>query len=308
MQLCQTRYRVLETYRCLHARNPQDRAKRGGYLRGDCASLPQAARIPSLHQESPMRQLHDLTGKTALVTGASGGLGKQFALALAQQGARVAVAARRLDALAEVVKEIEASGGKAVAVRLDVTDEQSIKDCIAACTTSLGGVDVLVNNSGVSIAKPVLEQTAADWDAVVNTNLRGVFLVATEVARAMRDSNRGGSIINIASILGFRQIGHVLPYAASKAGVVQLTKSLALEVARYNIRVNAIAPGYFATDINRDFFDTDAGAAMLRRIPQRRLGQADELIGALLLLASDASSYMTGSTITVDGGHLVSSL
>ena len=255
-----------------------------------------------------MKQLHDLTGKTVLVTGASSGLGRNFALSLAQQGARVAVAARRVDALSAVVEEIQSLGGQAFAARLDVTDESSVKDCIAAVQSSLGSIDVLVNNSGVSIAKPALEQTAADWDAVVNTNLRGVFLMATEVARAMRDSNRGGSIINIASILGFRQIGHVLPYAVSKAGVVQLTKSLALEVARYNIRVNAIAPGYFATDINRDFFDTDAGAAMLRRIPQRRVGQADELMGALLLLASDASSYMTGTTITVDGGHLVSSL
>jgi NAD(P)-dependent dehydrogenase (short-subunit alcohol dehydrogenase family) len=255
-----------------------------------------------------MKQLHDLTGNNVLVTGASSGLGRNFALSLAQQGARVALAARRIDALAAVVEEIQSMGGQAIAVRLDVTDESSVKDCIAACLKSLGTIDVLVNNSGVSIAKPVLEQTAADWDAVVNTNLRGVFLMATEAARAMRDSKRGGSIINIASILGFRQIGHVLPYAVSKAGVVQLTQSLALEVARYNIRVNAIAPGYFATDINREFFDTDAGAAMLRRIPQRRLGQADELIGALLLLASDASSYMTGSTITVDGGHLVSSL
>src|SRR5690349_20565975 len=190
-----------------------------------------------------MRQLHDLSGKTALVTGASGGLGKEFALALAQQGAHVAVAARRLDALAQVVKEIESAGGKAMAVRLDVNDEQSIKECIAACQSTLGGVDVLVNNSGISIVKPALEQTAADWDAVINTNLRGVFLMATEAARAMRESKRGGNIINIASILGFRQIGQVLPYAVSKAGVVQLTKSLALEVARYNIRVNAIAPG-----------------------------------------------------------------
>jgi NAD(P)-dependent dehydrogenase (short-subunit alcohol dehydrogenase family) len=255
-----------------------------------------------------MKQLHDLTGKNVLVTGASSGLGRKFALSLAQQGARVAVAARRIDALSAVVEEIQSMGGQAIAVRLDVTDESSVKECIVGCLKSLGSIDVLVNNSGVSIAKPVLEQTAADWDAVVNTNLRGVFLMATEAARAMRDTKRGGSIINIASILGFRQIGHVLPYAVSKAGVVQLTQSLALEVARYNIRVNAIAPGYFATDINREFFDTDAGAAMLRRIPQRRLGQADELIGALLLLASDASSYMTGSTITVDGGHLVSSL
>jgi NAD(P)-dependent dehydrogenase (short-subunit alcohol dehydrogenase family) len=255
-----------------------------------------------------LQQLHNLTGKTALITGASSGLGRHFALAMAEQGARVAVAARRVDALAEVVAEIKAAGGQAFATHLDVTDEKSVAAAIGACEHALGPLDVLVNNSGVSIAKPALEQTAADWDAVVNTNLRGVFLMATEAARAMQRSKRGGSIINIASILGFRQIGHVLPYAVSKAGVVQLTKSLALEVARYNIRVNAIAPGYFATDINREFFTTEIGAAMVKRIPQRRLGKAEELVGALLLLASDASAFMTGSTITVDGGHLVSAL
>ena len=249
-----------------------------------------------------------LQNRIVLVTGASSGLGRHFALTLAAEGARVAVAARRLGALQKLVEEIKSTGGDAFATRLDVTDEASIKQAVADCEDNFGPIDVLVNNSGVSNSKPALEQTAADWDAVVDTNLRGVFLMAAEVARAMRAGNRGGSIINIASILSFRQVGHVLPYAVSKAGVVQLTKSLALELARYDIRVNAIAPGYIETDINREFFSSDAGKAMIKRIPQRRLGQAQDLDGALLLLASDASAFMTGSVVTVDGGHLLSAL
>jgi NAD(P)-dependent dehydrogenase (short-subunit alcohol dehydrogenase family) len=249
-----------------------------------------------------------LQGKVALVTGASSGLGRRFAKVLAQHGAAVAVAARRVDALDVLVQEIAAGGGKAFATRLDVSEEQSINDCVASVERALGGIDILVNNSGVSIVKPALEQTAADWDAVLNVNLRGVFLMANAVARGMRDRASGGSIINIASILGERQTGAVLPYAVSKAGVIQHTKSLALEVARYNIRVNAIAPGYIETEINRDFFQTNAGAALIKRIPQRRIGKESDLDGALLLLASDASSFMTGSVIPVDGGHLVSPL
>jgi NAD(P)-dependent dehydrogenase (short-subunit alcohol dehydrogenase family) len=255
-----------------------------------------------------MQQLHDLTGKVALVTGASSGLGRRFAMVLAEQGAAVGVAARRTDALDALVKEITAAGGKAFATKLDVSDEQSVIAAVAAVEQALGSIDVLVNNSGIGIAKPALEQTATDWDAVMNVNLRGVFLMANEVGRRMRDSKRGGSIINIASILGERQGGAVLPYAVSKAGVIQLTKNLALEVARYNIRVNAIAPGYIETEMNSDFFQTDAGVALIKRIPQRRIGAESDLDGALLLLASNAARFMTGSVIAVDGGHLVSAL
>jgi NAD(P)-dependent dehydrogenase (short-subunit alcohol dehydrogenase family) len=253
-----------------------------------------------------------LLDKVALVTGASSGLGRRFSLLLAQRGARVGLAARRVDALESVAKEIAASGGIAFATRLDVASEASVQTAVAAVEKALGPIDILVNNSGTNIAKPALDQTAEDWDTVMNVNLRGVFLMAKEVAKRMRDSTRegrgGGSIINIASILATRQSGFVLPYAVSKAGVVQLTKSLALEVARYGIRVNAIAPGYIETDINREFFATDAGAAMIKRIPQRHIGKDSDLDGALLLLASDASRFMTGSVVTVDGGHLVSSL
>ncbi|HYM34444.1 MAG TPA: SDR family oxidoreductase, partial [Steroidobacteraceae bacterium] len=192
--------------------------------------------------------------------------------------------------------------------RLDVSDEQSIRQAVDATGKALGPIDMLVNNSGISINKPALEQTAKGWDELMDVNLRGVFLMAKEVAIRMRDSRRAGSIINIASILSTRQSSHLLPYATSKAGVLQFTKTFALEMARYNIRVNAIAPGYIETDMNREFFTTDAGKALIKRIPQRRIGQDSDLDGALLLLASGASAFMTGSVITVDGGHLVSGL
>ncbi|HLS80473.1 MAG TPA: glucose 1-dehydrogenase [Steroidobacter sp.] len=250
----------------------------------------------------------DLSGKVALVTGASSGFGRRFAVVLARAGAKVGLAARRLDALEELVAEIRAAGGVAAAVRMDVTDCESIEQGVERLTQALGPIDILVNNSGTSITKPVLEQSEQDWDAVVDVNLKGAFFVARAVARRMRDSGRGGNIINIESIMSFRQTGQIAPYAASKAGLTQLTRTLALELARYNIRVNGIAPGYFATEINRELFATAAGAAMIKRIPQRRLGELPDLDGPLLLLASDASRYMTGSTITVDGGHLVSGL
>jgi NAD(P)-dependent dehydrogenase (short-subunit alcohol dehydrogenase family) len=255
-----------------------------------------------------MTTLSNLLGKTAVVTGASSGLGRHFAMTLAKHGMRVVLASRRLPALQEVANEISVAGGQATVVRLDVTDPDSVRDAVIECERMLGPIDVLINNSGINITKPALDQTVADWDAVMNTNLRGVFLMATEVGRSMRNANRGGSIINIASIMGLRQAGQVLPYAVSKAGVIQLTKTLALEMARYQIRVNAIAPGYIETNINRDHFATDAGKTMIKRIPQRHLGQPQDLDGALLLLASDAGAFMTGSVITVDGGHVVSGL
>ncbi len=249
-----------------------------------------------------------LQGKVALVTGASSGLGRHFASVLASAGAKVGLAARRTDALQALAADISSSGGRAAVTRLDVTDGRSIAAAVAAIESELGPIDVLVNNSGTSVAKGVLEQTEQDWDDVVDVNLKGAFLMATEVARRMRDRGQGGSIINIESILSFRQAGHVAPYAASKAGLTQLTRTMALELARNGIRVNGIAPGYFATEINQGFFDTEPGQALIRRIPQRRVGQYEDLDGPLLLLASDASRYMTGSTLVVDGGHLCSSL
>ena len=250
----------------------------------------------------------DLSGHIAFVTGASGGLGRHFAITLARAGAKVALAARRPDALKAVAQEIEGFDGRAIAVPLDVTDAASVRAAVEAAETELGPITVLVNNSGVTETVAALDQDEASWDRVLDTNLKGAWLVATEVARHMVRLGHGGSIINIASILGLRQGGQVTAYATSKAALVQLTKQLALELARYQIRVNALAPGYIETDINREFFGTDAGKALIRRIPQRRLGQAADLDGPLLLLASDAGSYITGATLAVDGGHLVSTL
>jgi NAD(P)-dependent dehydrogenase (short-subunit alcohol dehydrogenase family) len=248
-----------------------------------------------------------LEARVALVTGASSGLGRHFAQTLAHAGAHVVVAARRVDALAELCAEIATAGGQARAVALDVTDRASVERAVADAA-SAGGLDILVNNAGVSSVRPFLDVTEAEWDFVSDTNLKGNFLVAQAAARAMKAQGRGGAIVNIASILGLRVTQSVPAYVASKAAVVQLTKAMALELARYNIRVNALCPGYVETDLNKDFFATDAGQALIRRIPQRRLGRPDELDGAMLLFCSDAGSYITGSVLAVDGGHLVSSV
>jgi NAD(P)-dependent dehydrogenase (short-subunit alcohol dehydrogenase family) len=248
--------------------------------------------------------LGDLKGKRALITGASSGLGAHFARVLAASGATVVLAARRLQLLESIAEEMTSHGGAAQAVELDVTDCRSVSAAVSQC----GRLDILVNNAGATNTKPVLDQTESDWDSIINTNLKGAWLVASEVGRSMKKSGTGGSIINIASILGLRQGGQVTPYAVSKAAIVQLTKQLGLEFARFNIRVNALAPGYIATNLNEAFVASDAGAALIKRIPQRRLGRLQDLDGALLLLASDASHYMTGAVIPVDGGHLVSTL
>lgn len=250
----------------------------------------------------------DLSGKVALVTGASGGLGEHFAKVLASCGASLVLAARRVQKLEALADSLRNDQQSCLPLAMDVTDSVSVNNAIAQARADLGRIDVLVNNSGITINGPILDQTEAQWDQVNDTNLKGAFLVAAEVARLMKDQDGGGSIINIASILGLRQAGLVTPYAVSKAGLIQLTKSMALELARYRIRVNALAPGYFATDINKDVWDTPIGQALVKRIPQRRTGQMHDLDGPLLLLASDASSYMTGSVLAVDGGHLVSTL
>jgi NAD(P)-dependent dehydrogenase (short-subunit alcohol dehydrogenase family) len=250
----------------------------------------------------------DLTGKTALITGASSGLGRHFAQVLAKSGASVAMAARRLDALHALADEISSQGGRAFVVPLNVLEQRSVQKAVSDIESQLGPIDILVNNSGVTSNTALLEETEEQWDAVMDTNLKGAFLVATEVARHMRGEKREGNIINIASILGLRQSARVAPYAVSKAGLIQLTKVMALELARFGIRVNALAPGYLKTNLNREFWLSAAGEALLKRIPQRRLGQMQDLDGVLLLLASDASRYMTGSVISIDGGHLVSTL
>ncbi|MEZ5656846.1 MAG: SDR family oxidoreductase [Sphingobium sp.] len=258
-----------------------------------------------MQSKSPLDgSIFSLAGQTALVTGASAGLGTHFASVLAAAGADVIITARREAQLDQVASNIRAAGGTCSVERLDVADPVSV----GALGTLLDNVDILVNNAGIVRDAPALEQSEADWDAVINTNLKGMFMLATATARAMRARGKGGSIINIASILGLRQASGVLPYAVSKAGTIQLTKTLALEVARFGVRVNAIAPGYLDTDLNTGFWKSEAGKAMLRRIPQRRLGRLEDLDGSLLLLASEASAYMTGAVLTVDGGHVVSTL
>ena|SRR5262245_2981625 len=249
-----------------------------------------------------------LHGRSALITGASSGLGRAFAVMLASAGATVALAARRRDSLEQVASDIESAGGKAFAVAMDVRDAQSVAEAIRETSTRLGRLDILLNNAGVTRTEPFLEIDEAQWDQQVDTNLKGAFLVAQAAARLMRDQATGGAIVNIASILGLRVAGQVAAYLTSKAGIVHLTKAMALELARHGIRVNALCPGYIETDLNRQFFASDTGRALIKRIPQRRLGQASELEGPLLLLCSQAGSYMTGAVLAVDGGHLVSSL
>jgi len=249
-----------------------------------------------------------LDGRVALVTGANGGLGAHFAQTLAKAGAAVVLAARNVDSLRDVIARIDAAGGVAQGIALDVTQRQSVVQAFDDAARVLGPVTVVVNNAGVAITKPLLDHTDEDWEQVVGVNLTGAWRVAQEGARHMVKHGNGGSIVNIASVLGLRVSAQVPSYAASKAALIQLTKAMALELARHRIRVNALAPGYVETGINRDFFASEAGKTMIKRIPQRRVGTPQELDGALLLLASDAGSYTTGSVFVVDGGHLVNTL
>lgn len=252
----------------------------------------------------------DLRGEVALVTGASSGLGRHFAQLLAGHGATVLLAARRLDRLEEVAAGIRAATGTAHVAAMDVTCEESVEQAFAALEAAAGGpATVVVNNAGVAgPSRLALEVGASEFAAVLDTDLTGAFRVARRAAQGLAGARREGSIVNVASILGLRVTPGVAAYEAAKAGLVHLTRALALEWARHGIRVNALAPGYILTDINRDFFATPAGEAIVRRIPQRRLGEPGDLDGPLLLLASPASRYMTGTVLAVDGGHLVSSL
>lgn len=255
-----------------------------------------------------MTSAFQLNGKHVLVTGASAGLGLHFARLLAGAGATVTLTARRLGDVKAGADEIAAAGGRATGLTMDVTQPDSVRAAFDEAEAAAGPVQVLVNNAGVAVTKAALDVEEADWELVVGTNLKGAWLAAQEAARRMVRHAVPGSIINVASILGLRVAGAVAPYAISKAGVIQMTRALALELARHSIRVNALAPGYLETALNREFFRTDAGQAIIRRIPQRRLGQLQDLDGPMLLLASDASAYMTGAVLVVDGGHVVSTL
>jgi len=252
--------------------------------------------------------MFEIDDQHILVTGGSSGFGRHFAQFLASKGAQVTLAARRAEALASAVADINAAGGKARSVILDVTSSASINRAMDEAESGFGPIHAVINNAGVTATRPALEQDEQAWNSVMDTNLKGVWLVAQAAARRMVENKVKGAIVNIASILGLRVAGSLAPYAISKAGVIQMTKALALEWARYGIRVNALAPGYFVTELNDAFFESEAGKALIKRVPQRRLGQLSELNGPLLLLVSSAGSFMTGSVVAVDGGHLVSGL
>lgn len=249
-----------------------------------------------------MSATRDLTGKTALVTGASSGLGRQFALTLATAGARVAVAARRTDRLTELADAIRAKGGTALAVAMDVTEQAGIASALDGAEAALGPIDILVNNSGVSIQRRIVDMTPDDYAQVMDTNLFGSFFVAQAVARRMIERGTAGRIVNIASVLAHKVVRELSVYAMSKAAVVQMTKAQALEWARYNINVNAICPGYIRTEMNADYWETERGKTFVQSFPRRRVGEPEDLDGLLLLLCSDQSGFLTGASITIDDG------
>ncbi len=249
-----------------------------------------------------------MRGKVALVTGASEGLGRHFARTLADAGARVVLGARRAEKLADAVAEIAAAGGDALGVTIDVTSDAGVAEAFREIDRRTGPVDVVVNNAGTTITKSLLDMSEREWDNVLDTNLKGAWLVTREAARRLIAAKKPGTIVNITSILGERVAGNLTAYTASKAALTQLTKASALELARHGIRVNALAPGYIHSSLNDDFFASPAGEALIKRIPQRRLGTLTDLDAPLLLLASDASPFLTGAVLAVDGGHLVSSL
>jgi NAD(P)-dependent dehydrogenase (short-subunit alcohol dehydrogenase family) len=250
-------------------------------------------------------ELFDLKGRVALVTGASSGLGLRFAEVLAGAGAQVALVARRADRLAAVKARIEGVGGRAIAVAADVLDRAAMTRAFDQAEQAFGTVTILVNNAGVAHANRAVDLPEQEWRRVVGTNLDAVFFWTQEAARRMLDAGKGGAIVNIASVLGFGVAKGTAAYAVAKAGVIQLTKALGLELAFKGIRVNAIAPGWIVTELNRDYLMGEHGAAIKREIPVGRFGEERDLDGALLLLASDAGRFIAGTTIVVDGGQMV---
>ena len=254
-----------------------------------------------MEKENPF----DLSGKVALITGASSGLGKHFAKTLSSNGAITILAARRVEEMEKLQSELE---NDSFIINLDVTSKESVNSLKDEIENTIGRLDIVINNAGISDPVRFKDISEDSWLSILETNLNGAFRIAKMATDIMLKNKDGGSIINIASILAKRVGLNLASYASAKAALVQLTKSMALELARSNIRVNALAPGYILTEINQDFFDTEEGQEYISKIPMKRLGLESELDGALLLLASDASSFMTGSVITVDGGHVINPL
>jgi NAD(P)-dependent dehydrogenase (short-subunit alcohol dehydrogenase family) len=252
--------------------------------------------------------LFNLDGRVALVTGAGSGIGRHAAALLARHGAKVVLCGRRENALRETAAAIVAAGGAAVIAPMDLADFASIASAIETGQAALGPIDILINNAGIAGHSSVLEMTEAEWDAILDTNLKGAWHCAREVARRLIAAGRPGAIVNIASVLGFVTQKGTGAYAASKSGLIHLTRSMATEWARYGIRANALAPGYIMTDMAADYIDSDRGRKLIDAIPQRRVGTVDDLSGALLFMASGASSYMTGSVVVVDGGTALGAL
>lgn len=256
-----------------------------------------------------MNSLFDLTGQVAFVTGASSGLGAHFAETLAGAGAKVAIGARRADRLSNLAAKIEASDGRALPVELDVTDVNSVTRAVTIAEEELGPVSILVNNAGIPPKDLSLEMDESEWDRVMDTNLKGAWLMARAVGKHMVRHGQGGRIINIASVLGWRTVAkRVQSYAVSKAGMISLTETLALELGRDGILVNAIGPGYIKTELNTEFLESEPGSRIQKRVATGRFGEPEDLDGALLLLAGPAGAYITGAVIAVDGGLTLSTL
>lgn len=252
----------------------------------------------------------DLSGRVAFVTGASSGLGAQFARTLSKAGAAVVLASRRLDRLKDLRSEIEGAGGDAHAIELDVTDIDSIKSAVAHAETEVGSIDILINNAGVSTSQRMQDVAPEDFDFVFNTNVRGAFFVAQEVGKRMLaravgaapGTYTGGRIVNIASMAGLRVLPQIGVYAMSKAALVQMTKAMALEWGRFGINVNAICPGYIDTEINHRRWQTEQGKKLVQMLPRKRLGQAGDLDALLVLLCADQSHFINGAVISADDG------
>ena len=252
-----------------------------------------------------IQELFSLTGKVALVTGASSGLGRHFAKVLAEAGAQVVVSARRIDLLNELVTEINSMNGSAIASQLDVTNQESIHTLFEKTVESTGLIDIVVNCAGIAETGKFLEVEDSDWDKVFEVNVNGLRRVSQEATRRLIEAEHPGVIVNIASVAGIGAAPGWTAYATSKAAVIHLTKTMATELWRHGIRVNVLCPGYFPTEMNKTFLSSEQGQKYVERFPPRRTGELHELTGPLLLLASDASSYMTGVVLSVDGGHTI---